>query len=50
MKWHYGLPAGLRVLIGFPLVFLIAVLSYALVERHFMRVSRPAAKLALASA
>jgi peptidoglycan/LPS O-acetylase OafA/YrhL len=37
MNWHYGLRSGLRALIGFPLVFVLAVLSYVLIERHFMR-------------
>lgn len=43
MNWQYGLRAGTRALIGFPLVFLLAVLSYVLIERHFMRTGRPAA-------
>jgi peptidoglycan/LPS O-acetylase OafA/YrhL len=42
MNWHYGLRAGTRALIGLPLVFLLAVLSYALVERHFMRTAKKA--------
>jgi peptidoglycan/LPS O-acetylase OafA/YrhL len=37
MNWHYGLRSGMRALIGFPLVFVLAVLSYVLIERHFMR-------------
>ncbi len=44
LNWHFGLRAGTRALIGFPLVFLLAVLSYVLIERRFMRTtSQPAA-------
>jgi peptidoglycan/LPS O-acetylase OafA/YrhL len=42
LDWHFGLRAGTRALIGLPLVFLLAVLSYVLIERHFMRSARPA--------
>jgi peptidoglycan/LPS O-acetylase OafA/YrhL len=41
MDWHYGLRAGTRALIGLPLVFLLALLSYVLIERHFMRSAKP---------
>ncbi len=50
MDWHYGLRAGTRALIGLPLVFLLSVLSYVLIERHFMRSARLApAKHAVAT-
>jgi peptidoglycan/LPS O-acetylase OafA/YrhL len=50
MKWQYGLRAGIRALIGFPLVFLLAVLSYVLIERHFMRTSKQVSARAVATA
>jgi len=51
MNWQYGLPAGVRTLIALPLIFLLSVLSYALIERHFMRTAQPArARPAIASA
>jgi peptidoglycan/LPS O-acetylase OafA/YrhL len=37
MNWHYGFRAGTRALIGLPLTFGLALLSYVLIERHFMR-------------
>jgi peptidoglycan/LPS O-acetylase OafA/YrhL len=37
MNWQYGMRAGMRALIGFPLVLVLSVLSYVLIERHFMR-------------
>jgi peptidoglycan/LPS O-acetylase OafA/YrhL len=41
LDWHFGLRAGTRALIGLPLIFLLAVLSYVLIERYFMRSARP---------
>ena len=40
MNWHFRLGAGVRALAGFPVVFALAILSYVLIERHFMRVGR----------
>ena len=37
MKDQFGAPNLVRVLIGFPLTVLMATLSYAYIERHFMR-------------
>jgi peptidoglycan/LPS O-acetylase OafA/YrhL len=37
LNWQFGLRAGTRALVGFPLTFTLAVLSYVLIERHFMR-------------
>ncbi len=37
LNWRFGFRAGTRALIGFPLTFALAVLSYVLIERHFMR-------------
>jgi peptidoglycan/LPS O-acetylase OafA/YrhL len=51
LDWQFGLQAGTRALIGLPLVFLLAVLSYVLIERHFMRSAQPVkARRAVASA
>ncbi len=36
--WHdFGWPVWLRFLVTYPLTILLAVLSYVLIERHFMR-------------
>jgi peptidoglycan/LPS O-acetylase OafA/YrhL len=35
---NYGWPAWKIAIVGFPLTFLMAILSYAFIERHFMRV------------
>ena len=37
MNDQFGVPNLLRFLIGFPLTVLMATLSYAFIERHFMR-------------
>jgi len=54
--WHYpilgmmrdlGAPKLVLVFVGFPLTVLVATLSYAYIERHFMRVrSAPAQPVA----
>ena len=38
MKDQFGAPNLVRFLIGFPVIVLLATLSYAYIERHFMRV------------
>jgi peptidoglycan/LPS O-acetylase OafA/YrhL len=57
--WHYpilkmlliGTPDLVRFFVGFPLTVLLATLSYAYIERHFMRVrSAPAQPVAAGSA
>ncbi len=40
LQWHYRLRAGWRALIGLPVTFALAVLSYVLIERHFMRTAK----------
>jgi peptidoglycan/LPS O-acetylase OafA/YrhL len=57
--WHYpilglmrdlGAPNLVLVILGFPLTVLVATLSYAFIERHFMRVrTAPAQPVAAAS-
>ena len=37
LNWHFGLLAGTRALIGFPLVFVLAVLPYVFIESQFIR-------------
>jgi peptidoglycan/LPS O-acetylase OafA/YrhL len=37
MQWHYRLRTPWVIGVGYPLVLLLALLSYVLIERHFMR-------------
>jgi Acyltransferase family len=43
MKDQFGAPNLVRFLIGFPVIVLLATLSYAYIERHFMRALPPLA-------
>ncbi len=49
MQWHYHLRAGWRALIGLPATFALAVLSYVLIERHFMRTAKKPVSAAAAA-
>jgi peptidoglycan/LPS O-acetylase OafA/YrhL len=38
LMWHFSMSTVVRFSVGFPLTILLATVSYAYIERHFMRV------------